>query len=925
MRERDLGPFGIAGTSTRLRDRSAGSSRARESWQLRTGRRAKPARLSSLSLGSWMNLIFGPSLLLFVIPGIHPVFSAESPVAPAVPATVEAREIPPAVTGPAGVVPGHVTGHVSGVQITGNKRVEQAALLAKVNLHVGEDLADWKLQRDIRALYQSGFVEDVRVDTSPAADGSGYLVTFVVKEKPAIREVKISGNKKIEEDDIRAAIDIPAFAVLNESQLQSNVQHIRDLYVEKGYFLAEVDPEVKPVGENLVELNFKITENRKVLVSRIDISGNENIPDRKIRKYLQTRQAGALPWLTSSGTFKQENVESDRDVVRSVYLEEGYVDVKVDAPKTYLSPDKRHIFVSFHVDEGPRYRIGKIDVKGDFVPPEGLTEESIRRLIDGADLDDVEADNAKKLGSTVHFSGKGLATAGMQQAPARTPLKTGDWFKLTQVQGLIADVTDLYADQGYAFANVVPLTNTDPGQRTVDITFDVQRGEKVSIGRINVTGNDPTFDKVVRREIPINEGDWYSSRALKEARARLQRLGFFEEVNISTPKGQSENQLDMNVNVKEQPTGTFSLGAGFSTLENFVFTFNVSKNNFLGLGYVMSAAANVSKLRQQGNLSFFDPYFFDTRWTMQVNAYSLNQQYIENEYQRGGSLAIGRYLDPRDDLRLTLNYTIEDSGLLSIDAFKERLLGGAFYRSGLTSKIGLNFNIDKRNNRINATRGFYASLDTELSGGFRLNEHQVVSVLGGDFNLWESQFNFRYFHPVSPKGDWLILRYNLSLGRIQTTDGTVVPFIHRYRAGGINSVRGFDWYSLGPSIRVPGFSEESSSGRTSGFFEGSDDPSAAEDRMVVGGTETWINNLELECPIVKSAGISTVIFFDAGNAFGDPGGNGHINPFGLRTSVGAGVRWQSPLGPLRFEWGIPLKPYADERKSVFDFSIGSFF
>ena len=453
----------------------------------------------------------------------------------------------------------------------------------------------------------------------------------------------------------------------------------------------------------------------------------------------------------------------------------------------------------------------------------------------------------------------------------------------------------------------------------VDITFDIQKGRKLRIGRIDITGNDPTFDKVVRREIPINEGDLYSGSGIEESRMRLQRLGFFETVNISTPRSSNPDELTMKVEVAEQPTGSFSVGAGFSNLENFVFTANIAKNNFLGLGYVMSLAANVSSSRQQGNLNIFDPYFLDSRWTLRVTGYSMSQQFIEDEYQRGGSMAVGRYLDQRDDWRLEFDYTAEDTGLNSIDAYKARLLGGELYRNGLTSTGGISLLVDKRNNRINATRGIYAVASANLSGGFRINEDEVFSVFGGDFNFVETKLNVRFYQPLI-ESERLIFRYNGTLGAIYSTDGSIIPYIHRYRAGGINSIRGYDWFTLGPAIRAYGYRPSQQSA-----FLGSDDPTAADERLVVGGTQTWINNVEVEIPIVPAAGIRAVVFFDAGNAFGDPWGEGSIQISELRMAYGTGVRWLSPMGPLRFEWGFPIQPYPEERKMVFDFSMGSLF
>ena len=804
---------------------------------------------------------------------------------------------------------------VTAVRVEGNRRIEEAAVMAAVQLRTGEAVAPWKIRRDIKAVYRTGFFQDVQVDVSAADAQGGVVVTFIVLENPAVREVILSGNKKIDDEDILEVMDITAYSVLNDGDLRANAQRIRDLYLEKGYFLAEVDPILREVSEDQVELTFEIIENRKVVVQSVDITGNEGLSDREVKKFLATKEGGVAPFLTSSGNFSWAALDTDVQIVQQVYLEEGYVDVQVGEPKVYLSPDKRYIYVTMHVDEGPKYNLGHLKVEGDFVEEEGLTKESAQRLLKGETVAQVQGTDAPRLWDGVK---RRLST----DAQALAALETGDVFRLTSLQMAMQRITDLYGDQGYAFAQVYPQTVTDPESGVVDVTFIVVKGEKLNIDRINITGNDPTWDKVVRREILLNEGDIYSGSAIRDANMRLQRLGFFEEVRINTPRGEDPGTLDLNVSVIEQPTGSFSVGLGFSNLENFVLTGSVSKNNFLGLGYVMSASINYSSLRRQGNLSFFDPYFLDTRWTVRVDAYSLSQKYVEDQYQRGGGLAVGRYLDRNDDVRLTLNYSLEDVGLSSISPYQAKVFGGELYRNGLTSTMGLNLTVDKRNNRIAATQGVYFSAQTALSGGVRVSDDQVLNLLGGDFNLVESRINLRLYQPIFPHSEKLsdrfIFRFNTTFGHIASTDGSVVPFIHRYRAGGLDSVRGYNWFSLGPSLRVPGPGQ-------SGVGAGSDDPTSPDDRLIVGGTQTWVNKFEIEAPIVKSAGITAVVFFDAGNAFGDPYGNGNVNINDLRYAYGAGIRWFSPIGPLRFEWGFPVNPYEDERTMVFDFGIGSAF
>ncbi len=790
-------------------------------------------------------------------------------------------------------------GEVTKVSVEGTRRIDEAAVLAAVGLRRGESLSPEKVRRDLKAVYATGFFRDVRIELLP--EDGGFHVVVMVEEKPAIREVNIEGNKKIDEDDIREVLDVRSFSVLNQTKINDNIVQIRDLYIEKGFYLAEIEVETSDVTDDQVDVLFKIQENRKVLVQRIDFTGNDHIAASKIKKYMQTKEGGFIPWLTSSGTFKREQLDVDTETVRFAFLEEGYVDVQVDPPKVYLSPDKRFIFVSYHVIEGEQYDVGDVDVIGDFKEDEGLTSDAVMQIVNGRQVADIQEEQWR---TDVGKSGKRLAIE------AKGPkLEKGETFQASKLHLVLSNIESLYQDQGYAFVNVVPLTNPNPETLQVDITYQVEMGEKVRIGRINITGNDPTFDKIVRREVMINEGEIYRGSLIRASRARLERLGFFDEVNVSTPRGDGPDVLDLNLQVSEQPTGSFSLGMGYSNLESFVLTANVSKNNFLGLGYTMSAAINWSGLRRQGNLSFADPHFLDSRWSAVINLYSVSRSFQLDEFQRGGSLGIGRYLDIRDDVQLRADYTIEDVGLNNVNSFQQRTLGGDLYRNGLTSSLGLNFQIDKRNNRIFPTQGWYSSLSSSLAGGFRVNEDEVLSLIGGEFNFIENLANLRYYQPLIPDSDQLVLRFNTSLGQVISTDGRVIPFIHRYRAGGIRSVRGFDWFSLGPTIRAIG----------------TDDPTHSDNQLIVGGTETWVNNLEIESPIIRQAGIKAVVFFDAGNAFGDPWGNGHISPAKLRTAAGAGIRWQSPIGPLRFEWGFPLKPLPDERKSVFDFSIGSFF
>ena len=380
----------------------------------------------------------------------------------------------------------------------------------------------------------------------------------------------------------------------------------------------------------------------------------------------------------------------------------------------------------------------------------------------------------------------------------------------------------------------------------------------------------------------------------------------------------------MKVEVSEQPTGSFSVGAGFSNLEDFVFTANVSKNNFLGLGYVMSAAVNLSKLRQQGDVSLYDPYFLDSRWTFSIHAFSISRQFIEDEYQRGGTIAIGRYLDRRDDIRLVADYTFEDTGLVNLDSYKERLFGGQLYRNGITSTAGLSLNIDKRNNRIQATRGIYTSVKAvavrrlphrrgpRRGPARRRLQHVRESTRTSARSTGEPRRRLahlqvqrharlhrehrrddRPLHPSLPRG-----RYQQRARLRLVHAGPVDPGTRRRRrleqlADALQRARRSDGTRRSPRDRRHPDLDQQLRARGTDLQAGRDSRPS--------------------------------IFFDAGNAFGDPWGTGRHQPARVSASPTASASAGSPDGPLRFEWGFPVEPYEDERKAVFDFTIGSLF
>ena len=771
-------------------------------------------------------------------------------------------------------------GKIQRIDVLGNEKVEAEAILSTIRLAVGDYLREEEVAQAIKDIWKLHYFKDIRVEREEV-DG-GVVVTIRVQEKAAIREVVLEGNKKVTTDDIKEVMSLKPYSILDEGKVAANARRVEDLYLEKGFFLAEVDPVTEGASNNEVTVRFKIREGKKVLVKEINIVGNEALTDEFLKARLQTKGAGIIPGITSTGTYQQSALETDREIIEYLYSSKGYVDATVGEAEVMLSPDKRWVYVTLRVEEGKQYRVGAVEWSGD---ADLLTPKELAKLV---------------------------------------KTKPGQIYNRIQVGEDIQRLTDRFGDDGYAFANVVPIPKQDKERLVVDLTYDMQKGNLVHLEDVSITGNLGTWDKTIRREVALIEGELFRNRGVEETRRRLERLGYFETVKITTPRGSAADTLDLAIDVTEKPTGTFSLGAGFSSVESFVFTANVSRSNFLGLGLTMGLNANLSlgknlkergffngeNSQQQIQFDIFDPYFLDTRWTASLSIFSVNRTYALSEYSRGLNVSLGHYLLKGDDLDFSVRYALETVGLTSLRPTQRQAYGGQLYRSGTKSSLTASITLDKRDNRLAATEGLFMTAAAEWAGGFRVNDEKVVSVLGGDFRFLRAQFNLRAFYPIlKPLTREVVLRYNFSLGSIWSLDGSLVPYTERYRSGGINSIRGFAPLTLGPQIRY--------------LVNG--DPVHSARNLPVGGTLSVVNNLEIEFPVIPPAQVRGVIFLDAGNAFGGLYGNEAFRFSGIRWSAGFGIRWRSPMGPLRFEWGFPLDRKPGERPQVFEFTIGSFF
>jgi outer membrane protein insertion porin family len=761
------------------------------------------------------------------------------------------------------------------LRIEGNRRVEPEAIRRALKQKVGDIFDREKTVEDLRSLWGLNYFSDVQLLLQRTA-GPGVIYVIRVVERPAVRQIKLEGNEELSRDDFKEQIDLKPYSILDLDAVRRNAKKIQDKYIEKGFFLAEVTyrldpvtptapvpprrgaPVIRPQSGDEVDVVFVIREHAKVQVKSINFLGTSKVPASDLKAVMFTREGGWLSFLTGEGTYREEIFQRDLTIIQAVYYDRGFINVKVDRPTVSLSPDKRFIFITIKVEEGEAYSIGTLDFSGELL----VSKDQLRKMMSSREH---ELFNRSKLGHD------------------------------------ISAFTDVYLDQGYAYANITPVTQVHPEARVVDLTFDFQKGRKVYIERIDILGNTKTRDKVIRRELRVYEGELFSGTGLRKSKERVTALGFFETVEINHKPGSDDSKVVVQVEIKEKATGTFQVGLGFSNVENFIFTAQIAQNNFLGWGQTAALSAQLSSLRSFAQLSFLDPYFFDTNFIFSIDLYRVQADY--QGFVRdalGGDVSLGYHLF--EDVIANLTYTREYVKVDPGRGFDQIPLANRF-RNGTTSSLRLSGSWDRRDNRLFPSRGFFHFASVEVAPSF----------LGGSYLFARYSAYSRFYFPLF----WgFVFKTNTTFGYIQQLDAnSPVPVSELYFLGGINTVRGYLLRSITPTINV-------------GSSSRPDAPLV--NTFGIGGNKQVVFNFELEFPIFEKVGIKGVVFYDAGNAFAatQPWFHDAQYPLflGLFHSVGFGLRWFSPIGPLRFEWGFPLyrRPGIDQ-PVLFEFTIGNFF
>jgi outer membrane protein insertion porin family len=733
---------------------------------------------------------------------------------------------------------------VASVGIRGNKKIELPAIEGRLTLKAGDPYTPENVRGQIRILYETGYFEDVQVETESTAEG--IALTFVVQEKPFITEIVFDGNEELSDDKLKEKITIKSQAFLDQQQAKESAEKIRLAYQEDGFFSAQVIPIVQTLDEDRKRLTFFIKEGEKAKIRTVNFDGMRSATKSEMFKVTATREW--VPWyglftqlklpsfMSDAGVLKREEMNNDVERIREVLLNKGYLNAQVGLPSVELSEDKKWFIVTYAVSEGEPFTVSEVGFRGNTV------------------FEDPELRDKMKI-------------------------KPGEIFQRQKIRDEITRLTDLYGSKGYAFAEVVPNVTPNAEERTASIILSIKEGEMMRIRQININGNDKTKDNVIRRELRVDEQDVIDTPSLKRSFQRLNNLNFFETVEI-LPQQVDVDKVDLNVRVKEKPTGQFSIGGGFSTLDKLVAIADITEGNLGGNGWMGRIRGQLGQQRTLGLITFRNPYLNDSLTSMQLDIYRSQTNYITYfEKKTGASITFGRWLS--EYVTGSISFVAEELNFSdpTIDA-PEIIL----------TQLGKQTTTGFRTALARDTRDYFLDPRTGIrtSVGFDFG----TPYLGGTNNFYKYYLDAIKYTPLPFDTRFSIhARY----GAAEGIDGKPIPLTERFFVGGINTMRGFVFGRAGPVT-----------------------PSGS----LIGAAKELIFNNDFIFTISSEAKLNGVIFFDWGNGFDD---NEPVSFGALRKAAGLEGRWISPFGPLRAAYGINLDPREGERRGVFEFTIGSLF
>jgi len=772
------------------------------------------------------------------------------------------------------------------IEVQGNKRIETATILAKIKTREGGLFSPSQIREDIKTLYQLGHFEDVQVKTEGFENG--LKVIIVVKEKPLIKEVLFEGNDELTTEKLKEGLTLLPRTAFNLQTINENAEKIRLKYQDAGYYDAVVVPVVTELRGGDRSIVFYIEEGSKVRLEDILFTGNKALSSKDLKKPLKSQEYWFLSFLGRSGTLRTEELREDMEIIRNLYYNTGYIQVQVDepviTPKQYTFREcyfwgppktftrKNELVVHINIKEGSQFRVGSLTIKGN-------------QLISTEELE------------------------------KEVKLKKGDIFSRDVLRQDVNRIIDRYDSIARPFADVVPLFNIDAENKTVAVTIDIKEGDEIRIGRINISGNSKTRDKVIRREMRLDEGDLYSKKALKRSYERLNNLNFFETVDIVPERRKQEPIMDLNVKVKEKLTGTLSVGGGYSSVDKLVGIAEITQGNLGGRGELLKFKTQVGGTGRQFVLSFMEPYLLDKPIWGRVDLYNQTQQYDGYDVRSNGmALSAGKSFG--EYINTSLKYSFDQSQIYNIATTAPFAVDTQIDTYGSTintSALTWNISRDSRDYYLDPKTGSKNSVFVEYAGG----------PLGGDPNFVKTAADSAWYFPLF--WDTVIMARG-RFGYVESLIDKPVPLAERFYVGGSTTVRGFRYGDDGPTspVYTPVYQTNP---------DGSVKTNPATGRPIVigqsvtgqnalGGNKELIFNLEYSFPIVPAARLKGVLFYDIGRGFDtyEP-----VKFSELRQSWGWGFWWLSPIGPLKFEWGYIINKKPEDQASEFDFSIGALF
>lgn len=734
------------------------------------------------------------------------------------------------------------------IRFSGNRRVGEDLLLPKLKSKVGDILDPKKVNEDIKILFRLGYFANV--ETLVEEGEKGVILVFKVEERESIKEITFRGLKEGKKEDLAKIIELKPGDIPTPERINKALENLKAYYEQLGFHNTEINLRTEKIAPAQVNLIFDIKEGKKKFIKKIEFVGNRAISDKELKGYLSVTERSVFSpiekyvrYLTAvispepraePGVYNLAYLYRDLGRIESTYKNRGYIEVRIGEPQVIEEEDG--VTIRIPIEEGPQYRVKEVIIDQDLFPVEEIQK--------------------------------------------RIKTQPGKVFNLGELKNDEVLITHLFTDYGFAYAKVTTTYDKVPEGNLLRIAFKVDKGPIVYVNRIEIEGNTRTRDKVIRREILLGEGWPYSGKRLEKSEERLRRLGFFEDVKIEKEKGAKEEDLNLKVKVKEALTGTFSIGAAYSSSEKFVFMTDITQRNWLGKGQKVSISAKIGTRSSRYSLSFFDPYFRDTRYSFGWSLYNYDTKYEDyTKDSTGGSLRLGYTFTPEFSAYLGYRYddtkikdTISNASLI-IQESKDIHVTSAF-------EIGALY--DSRNRFFMPTKGWYHELGFSYAGGF----------LGGDAEFAKFTGEHQVYFPIGKITGHLVLGY----GYLTEGSGKRVPVFERFYLGGISSVRGYKFGDISPRDETTG--------------------------ERIGGTRMFYTQMEAIFPLLKAINLNGVVFYDMGTVWSQ---KYKFSSSEIRKSVGLGIRWLSPLGPLRIEWGYNIDKKPKEDSSNLNFQIGGGF